>query len=116
MPPWLAPVQVVGIPIASRHADYLRSVLDRSRAGGMRVEVDDSDERMQKKIVRAQQAKAPFMLIAGDRDIDAGAVSFPVPVRPRAAQGAGQRRGRRDRGGSFRGRHADPEALRPADG
>ena len=75
-PPWLAPVQVTCIPIASRHVDYLAGVAARLRAAGVRVELDDSDERMQKKIVKAQHAKVPFMLIAGDRDLEAGAVSF----------------------------------------
>ncbi|MET0931955.1 MAG: threonine--tRNA ligase [Aeromicrobium sp.] len=75
-PPWLAPVQVVGIPVAERHADYLYEIKDRLKALGIRVEVDDSDERMQKKIRNAQLQKVPFMLIAGDNDVEAGAVSF----------------------------------------
>jgi threonyl-tRNA synthetase len=75
-PPWLAPVQVVAIPIAERHDDYLRGVADRLRAHGVRVEVDVSDDRMQKKIRNAQTHKVPFMLIAGDRDVEEGAVSF----------------------------------------
>ncbi len=75
-PPWLAPVQVQGIPIAERHNDYLYDVAGRLRAAGIRVEVDDSDDRMQKKIRNAQVQKVPFMMIAGDDDIAAGAVSF----------------------------------------
>jgi threonyl-tRNA synthetase len=75
-PPWLAPVQVVGIPVAERHADYLYEIKARLKALGIRVEVDDSDERMQKKIRNAQLQKVPFMLIAGDNDVEAGAVSF----------------------------------------
>jgi threonyl-tRNA synthetase len=75
-PPWLAPVQVVGIPVAERHADYLYEIRTRLKALGIRVEVDDSDERMQKKIRNAQLQKVPFMLIAGDNDVEAGAVSF----------------------------------------
>jgi threonyl-tRNA synthetase len=75
-PPWLAPVQVVGIPIAERHDDYLREVAATLRAQGVRVEVDDSDDRMQKKIRNAQLQKVPFMVIAGDQDVEAGAVSF----------------------------------------
>ncbi len=75
-PPWLAPVQVVGIPIAERHNDYLAGVAEKLRAQGLRVEVDDSDERMQKKIRNAQLQKVPFMVIAGDTDVEAGAVSF----------------------------------------
>ena len=75
-PPWLSPVQVQGIPIAERHDDYLYDVARQMRARGLRVEVDDSDDRMQKKIRNAQLQKVPFMVIAGDQDIEAGAVSF----------------------------------------
>ena len=75
-PPWLAPVQVVGIPIAEQHGAYLSDVAGRLREHGVRVEVDTSDERMQKKVRNAQLQKVPFMLIAGAQDIDAGAVSF----------------------------------------
>ena len=75
-PPWLAPVQVVGIPITDEHVGYLRDVAARLRAEGVRVDVDASDERMQKKIRTAQKQKVPFMLIAGDADVAAGAVSF----------------------------------------
>ena len=75
-PPWLAPVQVQAIPIAERHNDYLFDVAAKLRAQGLRVEVDDSDERMQKKIRNAQLQKVPFMVIAGDQDVEAGAVSF----------------------------------------
>ncbi|MFF4777224.1 threonine--tRNA ligase [Microtetraspora fusca] len=75
-PPWLAPVQVVGIPIADAHAPYLQDVAKRLRERGVRVEVDTADDRMQKKIRNAQKAKVPFMLLAGDDDIASGAVSF----------------------------------------
>jgi threonyl-tRNA synthetase len=75
-PPWLAPVQVQAIPIAERHHDYLYDVARRMQAQGLRVEVDDSAERMQKKIRNAQLQKVPFMMIAGDDDVEAGAVSF----------------------------------------
>lgn len=75
-PPWLAPVQAIGIPVAERHGDYLDDVAARLKARGIRVEVDHSDERMQKKIRNAQTQKIPFMLIAGDNDIESGAVSF----------------------------------------
>jgi threonyl-tRNA synthetase len=75
-PPWLAPVQVIGIPVAERHGDYLDGVAARLKERGIRVEVDHSDERMQKKIRNAQTQKIPFMLIAGDNDIESGAVSF----------------------------------------
>jgi threonyl-tRNA synthetase len=75
-PPWLAPVQVVAIPVAERHGPYLRQVADRLRTAGIRVEVDESDDRMQKKIRHAQTQKIPFMMIAGDRDVEEQAVSF----------------------------------------
>ncbi len=75
-PPWLAPVQVAGIPIADEHVPYLEGVAEKLRAAGIRVEVDASSERMQKKIRNAQKQKVPYMLIAGDEDAAAGAVSF----------------------------------------
>jgi threonyl-tRNA synthetase len=75
-PPWLAPVQVVGIPITDEHNTYLADVAAKLRARGVRVEVDTSDDRMQKKIRNAQRSKVPFMLIAGDDDVAAGGVSF----------------------------------------
>ncbi len=76
MPPWLAPVQVAGIPISDAHVPYLNAVAEKLAAAGIRVEVDDSDDRMQKKIRNAQKSKVPFMLLAGDDDVAAGAVSF----------------------------------------
>jgi threonyl-tRNA synthetase len=75
-PPWLAPVQVVGIPIADAHVPYLAKVAAQLAENGIRVSVDDSDERMQKKIRSAQQQKVPYMLIAGDDDVSKEAVSF----------------------------------------
>ncbi len=75
-PPWLAPVQAVGIPVAERHVEYLAALGERLRSHGIRFEVDDSDERMQKKIRNAQTQKVPFMVLAGDKDVEAGAVSF----------------------------------------
>ena len=75
-PPWLAPVQVTGIPISDAHVPYLQKVADMLREQGIRVTVDDSDDRMQKKIRTAQQQKVPYMLIAGDADVAAEAVSF----------------------------------------
>ena len=75
-PPWLAPVQAVAIPIAERHDDYLKDIVAQLKAAGLRAEVDLSDDRMQKKIRNAQLQKVPFMLIAGDDDVEAGAVSF----------------------------------------
>jgi threonyl-tRNA synthetase len=76
LPPWLSPVQVVGIPIAERHVPYLEDIAARLHAGGARVEIDTADERMQKKILKAQQQKVPFMLLAGDNDVEAGLVSL----------------------------------------
>jgi threonyl-tRNA synthetase len=75
-PPWLAPVQVVGIPITDEHIHYLDTVAARLREQRIRVEVDISDDRMQKKIRNAQKQKVPYMLIAGDDDVAKGAVSF----------------------------------------
>jgi threonyl-tRNA synthetase len=75
-PPWLAPVQVVGIPITDGHVAYLEKVAARLRGQGIRVEVDTSDDRMQKKIRNAQRQKVPYMLLAGDDDVAKGAVSF----------------------------------------
>jgi len=75
-PPWLAPVQVVGIPITDEHVPYLQDVAARLREHRIRVEVDVSDDRMQKKIRTAQRQKVPYMLLAGDEDVAKGAVSF----------------------------------------
>jgi threonyl-tRNA synthetase len=74
-PVWLAPVQARLIPIADRHNDYCEGVAAKLRAAGLRAEVDGRSERMQAKIRDAQLQKVPYMLIAGDRDIEAGAVS-----------------------------------------
>jgi threonyl-tRNA synthetase len=75
-PAWLAPVQVVGIPITDEHVGYLKDVASQLREQGVRVEVDESDDRMQKKIRNAQRQKVPYMLLAGDEDAGNGAVSF----------------------------------------
>ncbi|AXO22741.1 threonine--tRNA ligase [Mycobacterium avium] len=75
-PAWLAPVQAVGIPVADEHVPYLESVAAQLNSHGVRVEVDASDDRMAKKIVHHTAQKVPFMLLAGDRDVAAGAVSF----------------------------------------
>ena len=75
-PVWLAPVQVVGIPVAGEFVPYLEEVAQKLRAHGVRVEVDSSDDRMQKKIRNHTKEKVPYMLIAGGEDRDAGAVSF----------------------------------------
>ena len=75
-PAWLAPVQVIGIPIREDHAAYLGEFVEKLRAEGIRAEVDESDDRMQKKIRTAQQQKIPFMAIAGDQDVSSGTVSF----------------------------------------
>jgi threonyl-tRNA synthetase len=75
-PAWLSPVQVVGIPVHSDFDGYLQGVADALRKHAIRVEVDTSDDRMQKKIRNAQKQKVPFMLIAGAEDVAASAVSF----------------------------------------
>jgi len=75
-PPWLAPVQVVGIPVAEAFADYLAGVIKQMKKAGIRAELDASDDRMQKKVRNAQMQKVPFMVIAGEEDMAAGAVSF----------------------------------------
>ena len=75
-PVWLAPVQVTCIPVADEFNDYLAEVADQLRRSGVRVELDDSDDRFPKKIRNASKSKVPFTLIAGGEDRDAGAVSF----------------------------------------
>jgi threonyl-tRNA synthetase len=75
-PAWLAPVQVVGIPVADGHVPYLEDVAAQLKSRGVRVDVDASDDRMAKKIVNHTNQRVPFMLLAGDRDVEAGAVSF----------------------------------------
>jgi threonyl-tRNA synthetase len=75
-PVWLAPVQVTCIPVADEFNDYLAEVADQLRKAGVRVEIDDSDDRFPKKIRNASKSKVPFTLIAGGEDRDAGAVSF----------------------------------------
>jgi len=75
-PPWLAPVQVVGIPIADEFSDYLHGIAKDLRKRGVRIQIDDSDDRMQKKIRNHTMAKVPFQLIAGGQDRDNNAVSF----------------------------------------
>jgi threonyl-tRNA synthetase len=75
-PAWLAPVQALGIPIGDAHVPYLAEFAKKAKAAGLRVDVDASSDRMQKKIRNAQKAKVPFMVIAGDEDMAAGAVSF----------------------------------------
>jgi threonyl-tRNA synthetase len=75
-PPWLAPLQVVGIPVADAFTDYLADVITQMKKAGIRAELDASDDRMQKKVRNAQMQKIPFMVIAGEEDQKAGAVSF----------------------------------------
>lgn len=75
-PPWLAPVQVVGVPVADEFSPYLHGIAAELRASGVRIQIDDSDERMQKKIRNHTMQKVPYMLIAGAEDQSQGAVSF----------------------------------------
>jgi threonyl-tRNA synthetase len=86
-PLWLAPVQVVLLPIADRHADYCASVRDRLAAAGLRVELDGRQEKIQYKIREAQLQKIPYMLVAGDREVAEGTVS----VRSRSGGDLGAR-------------------------
>ena len=75
-PPWLSPVQVLGVPVADEYNDYLQGVLDQLQEKGIRVELDASDDRFPKKIRNASKSKVPFVLIAGEEDRAKGAVSF----------------------------------------
>ncbi len=75
-PPWLAPVQVVGIPVAEAFTPYLEDVIKQMKKAGIRADIDASDDRMQKKVRNAQMQKIPYMVIAGEEDQNAGAVSF----------------------------------------
>jgi len=86
-PLWLAPVQAVVIPIADRHADAAGELAEVLRARGLRVEVDTSDNRMQNKIRLAQEQKVPYMLVLGDREIEARTVA---PRARNAARGEQQ--------------------------
>lgn len=103
-PAWLSPVQVVGIPIADDHVPHLEGVFDGLREKGLRVEIDTGDERMQKKIRNHTTQKVPFLVLAGGKDVEAGAVSFRfrdgsqlngVPVE-RAVEALGHWVGRRE--------------------
>ena len=75
-PPWLAPVQVMGIPVADAFNDHLVKVINAMKAAGIRADIDLSDDRMQKKVRNAQMQKIPYMLIAGEEDVNSNAVSF----------------------------------------
>jgi threonyl-tRNA synthetase len=75
-PPWLAPVQAIGIPVADAFAPYLQEVITELKKNGIRAEIDLSDDRMQKKVRNAQVQKIPFMIIAGEEDQAKRAVSF----------------------------------------
>ena len=75
-PPWLAPVQVMGIPVAEAFNDHLVQVINAMKAAGIRADIDLSDDRMQKKVRNAQTQKIPYMLIAGEEDVNSNAVSF----------------------------------------
>ncbi|MEV4628599.1 threonine--tRNA ligase [Micromonospora sp. NPDC049523] len=117
-PAWLAPVQVVGIPIREEHTGYLADFVEALRDQGIRAEVDSSDDRMQKKIRTAQQQKIPFMAIAGDSDVEAGSVSFRyrdgsqrngIPLAEAVAHVVDVVRSRTNTGPS-----ADPDQTEPA--
>jgi threonyl-tRNA synthetase len=74
-PLWMAPVQAVVVPIADRHIDFCNEVGAKLKAAGIRVNVDDSNDRMNSKIRQAQLQKVPYMLVAGDQEIEAGTVA-----------------------------------------
>jgi threonyl-tRNA synthetase len=75
-PVWLMPVQAVVVPIADRHNDYARQVLDQLKRAGIRAEADLSAERMNAKIRNAQMSKIPYMLVIGDREVESGQVNL----------------------------------------
>jgi threonyl-tRNA synthetase len=75
-PAWLAPVQAIAIPVADTFNDYMFDVVAQLKKAGIRADIDSSDDRFQKKIRNAQLQKIPFMLIAGEDDMKAGAISF----------------------------------------
>ena len=85
-PPWLSPVQVTLIPIADRHVEYAKAAAAELKAAGIRATVDDSNERMNKKIRAAQLPKTPYMLVVGDKEMEAGAVA--VRTRDNEDRGA----------------------------
>jgi threonyl-tRNA synthetase len=85
-PPWLAPLQAVLIPITDRHVEYANGVAKKLHDAGLRVEVDSGKARMGQKIAVAREQQVPWLLIMGDRDIEAGAVS----VRLRTDEDLGQ--------------------------
>ena len=84
-PLWIAPVQAVVVPIADRHNEFCHEIGTKLRAAGLRVEVDDSNDRMNSKIRQAQLQKVPYMLVVGDREIEAGAAA----VRTRTGEDLG---------------------------
>ena len=77
-PAWLAPVQARLIPIADRHVEFARQAADQLRSAGLRIEVDDGNERMQAKIRNGQREKIPYLLVVGDREVEAGALSVRI--------------------------------------
>ena len=77
-PAWLAPVQARLIPIADRHVDFARQAADEFRTAGLRVEVDDGNERMQAKIRNGQREKIPYLLVIGDREVESGTLSVRI--------------------------------------
>jgi threonyl-tRNA synthetase len=85
-PVWLAPVQAVVIPIADRHTPYAQQIAADFKAAGIRIEVDDSGERMNKKIRQAQLQKVPYMLVVGDQEAESGTIA----VRTRANENRGE--------------------------
>jgi threonyl-tRNA synthetase len=87
-PLWLSPLQVMMVPIADRHIPYAQEVARQLRAAGLRVEVDDGGERMNKKIRNAQLQKIPYMLVVGDKEAESGQVA--VRTRDNEDRGAAE--------------------------
>ena len=92
MPLWLAPVQAVVLPIADRHLEYAPAVRDRLAAAGLRVELDERQEKIGYKIREAQLQKVPYMLVVGDREAAEGTVSVRSRAGGRPGRAAGRRR------------------------
>ena len=91
LPLWLAPVQAIVLPISDRHQAYAATVRDKLAAAGLRVELDDRQEKIGYKIREAQLQKVPYMLVTGDREAAEGTVVGPQPVRRRPRRAAGRR-------------------------
>ena len=100
-PTWLAPVQAIVLPVADRHNDYAAEVAEQLRDAGVRVEVDERSESVGRKIRDAELAKAPYMLVVGDREQEAGEVALRSHDEGDLGRDRRRRPGRRDRGAAM---------------